>query len=225
MWPLLGVGVVVVGFVLRLNPLLVIAAAAFVTGWTGHLSPVETISVLGKAFNQNRLVGVVWLVLPVIGLLERAGLQERARLLVGRIHAATTGRLLLVYFVVRQMTIALGLPIGGQAQMVRPLIAPMAEAAAESRGVALADKTRRLIRAHAAATDNVATFFGEDIFVAVGSILVIKGMLDQSGFIVQPLDLSLWAIPTALLALAIHGTRLLLLDRRLARIAAVEKSE
>jgi len=27
--------------------------------------------------------------------------------------------------------------------------------------------------------------------------------------------LSLWAIPTALCALAIHGTRLLLLDRRL----------
>jgi uncharacterized membrane protein len=34
---------------------------------------------------------------------------------------------------------------------------------------------------------------------------------------VQPFDLSLWAIPTAILALVIHGARLLWLDRRLAR--------
>jgi uncharacterized membrane protein len=46
---------------------------------------------------------------------------------------------------------------------------------------------------------------------------LIKGFLEQSGVIVQPLDLSVWAIPTAVLALVIHGTRLLLLDRRLMR--------
>ncbi len=219
MLSLLGVGVVILGFALRLNPLLVIAAAAFVTGWAGHLTLVETISALGKAFNQSRLVSVVFLVLLVIGLLERSGLQERARILIGRIHAATTGRLLIVYFLFRQSTIALGLQIGGHAQMVRPLIAPMAEAAAETHTGPLDDKTRWLIRAHAAAADNVAAFFGEDIFVAVGSILVIKGMLDQTGIVVQPLDLSLWAIPTAILALLIHGTRLALLDRTLRRRA------
>jgi uncharacterized membrane protein len=32
---------------------------------------------------------------------------------------------------------------------------------------------------------------------------------------VQPLSLSLWAIPTAIIAFFIHGARLLLLDRRL----------
>jgi uncharacterized membrane protein len=36
---------------------------------------------------------------------------------------------------------------------------------------------------------------------------------------VQPLDLSLWAIPTAILALLIHATRLVLLDRKLRRRA------
>ena len=50
-------------------------------------------------------------------------------------------------------------------------------------------------------------FFGEDIFIAIGSILLIKGMLEQTGIIVQPLDLSLWAIPTAILAFLIHGAR------------------
>ena len=32
----------------------------------------------------------------------------------------------------------------------------------------------------------------------------------------QPLELSVWAIPTAIVALLIHGTRLVLLDRRIA---------
>jgi uncharacterized membrane protein len=216
MWTLLGVGVVVLGFLLRFNPLLVIAAAVFVTGWAGHLSLYDTVAALGHAFNQSRLVSIQLLVLPVIGLLEREGLKERARILIGKVHAATTGRLLLVYLFARQITIAFGLPIGGQAQMVRPLVAPMAEAAEETHRGSLDGPTRELIRAHAAAADNVGAFFGEDIFIAIGSIMLIKGMLDQAGVIVQPLELSVWAIPTAILAFLIHGARLLLLDRRLA---------
>jgi uncharacterized membrane protein len=215
MLTLLGVGVVVLGFLLRFNPLLVIAAAVFVTGWAGHISLVDTIAALGHAFNQSRLVSIPLIVLPVIGLLEREGLQERARILIGKLKEATVGRLLVVYLFVRQVTIAFGLPIGGHAQMVRPLIAPMAEAASETHAGPLDDKKRQLIRAYAASAENVGAFFGEDIFIAIGSIMLIKGMLDQSGIIVQPLDLSLWAIPTAILAFVIHATRLLLLDRKL----------
>jgi uncharacterized membrane protein len=58
-------------------------------------------------------------------------------------------------------------------------------------------------------------FFGEDIFLAVGSILLIRGFLETNGIVVQPLSLSLWAIPTAVAAAVIHGVRLLMLDRRL----------
>jgi len=143
---------------------------------------------------------------------------ERGRMLIAGIGAATSGRLLLLYLALRQLSAALGLTsLGGQAQMVRPLIAPMAEAAAESRLGPLPDKLKFLIRAHAAGADNVGAFFGEDIFIAFGSILLIKGFLQQNGIEVQPLQLSVWAIPTALLAFAIHGTRLFLLDRRLTR--------
>ena len=167
----------------------------------------------------------MWLVLPVIGLLERYGLQERARILVSRLRGMTVGRLLLIYFGVRQLAASLGLPLGGQAQMVRPLIAPMAEAAAENTFGELKDESRYFIRANAAAAENIGLFFGEDVFIAIGSILLIKGFLEQSGLIVQPLDLSLWAIPTAVLAFAVHGTRLLLIDRRLKRISAGEARE
>jgi uncharacterized membrane protein len=220
MLTLLGIAVVVAGFAIRLNPLLVIGAAAFVTGWAAGFSPVEILSAFGKAFNENRYVSLLWLVLPLIGLLERYGLQERARMLIARIRVVTVGRLLLLYFVIRQITASLGLTsLGGHPQMVRPLIAPMAEAAAEKELGAISDDTRFRIRANAAAVDNVALFFGEDIFLAISSILLIKGFLQQSGVVVQPFELSVWAIPTAVLARLIHGTRVLLFDRRLKREA------
>jgi hypothetical protein len=71
-----------------------------------------------------------------------------------------------------------------------------------------------------AATDNVGLFFGEDIFMAIGSILLIVGFLDQSGITVEPLHLSVWAIPTAIAAFLVHGARLLLFDRKLAKSRA-----
>ena len=227
---LLGIAVLVVGFVLRGNPLLIVLAAALVTGmaaaWTPGAGPgalahaaLETLAAFGKAFNANRYVSVVWLVVAAIGMLERMGLQERARAWIAGVHAATAGRLLAVYFVLRQLTAAVGLTsLGGQAQMVRPLIAPMAEGAAEARHGPLTDRVRHTIRAHCAAVDNIAVFFGEDIFIAIASILLIQGFMEQSGVVVQPFDLSRWAIPTALAALAIHGLRLARLDRTLRRM-------
>ncbi len=225
MLTLCGIVIVVAGFVAGFNPLLVVTVAAVATGLAAGLDIVAVISALGRAFTQNRYVGIVWLVLPVIGLLERAGLRERAQALIARSRQATTGRVLALYFVVRQLAAALGLTaLGGHAQMVRPLVAPMAEAAAERRFGAITPATRFLIRAHAAASDNIAVFFGEDIFIAIASILLIKGFLQTNGIDVAPLQLSVWAMPTALLALVVHVARLVLLDRELQRQAkAVER--
>ena len=216
MFSLIGIVVVVVGFVLRINPLLVVTVAGLATGIASGLAPLEVVAAFGKAFITSRYVAIVWLVLPVIGILEHAGLKERARAVIARLRTATTSRVLVVYFVIRQITAALGLTsLGGHPQMVRPLIAPMAEGAAENKYGDLPKKTRYKIRAHSAAVDNIALFFGEDIFIAIGSILLIRGFLDQNGIHVEPTQLAIWAIPTALCALIIHCTRLLLLDRKL----------
>src|SRR5450759_5194926 len=218
MLTLIGVAIVVVGFVLRMNPLLVVTVAGLATGIASGLGPLAVVAAFGKAFIASRYVAIVWLVLPVIGLLEHAGLKERARAVVAGLHAATAPRVLTIYFTVRQITAALGLTsLGGHAQMVRPLVAPMAEAAVENRYGEIPIATRRRIRAHSAATDNVAVFFGEDIFIAIGSILLIKGFLEQNGIRVEPTQLAAWAIPTAISAWLIHVTRLMLLDRSLRR--------
>jgi uncharacterized membrane protein len=210
LWPLIGIGIVVIGFALRANPLAVVVAAAFGSGLGAGLSIPEVVAALGKTFHQNRYVSVPWITLPVIGLMERAGLQEQAAALIARTKSATTSRILLIYLGFRQITAALGLTqIAGHAQTVRPLLAPMTEAAATRDNPTISEDGRNKVKAMAAATDNVGIFFGEDIFLAIASILLIKGFLESAGIIVQPLQLSVWAIPTALAAFAVHGGRLL----------------
>lgn len=213
-----GIAVIILGFVLRFNPLLVVTASALVTGLAAGLDPVAILAAFGHAFNETRYVTIIWIILPVIGLLERFGLQERARALVAGFGRATAGRLLIAYLLFRQLTAAIGLTsIAGPAQTVRPLVAPMAEALAERQAGELDDAARERVKALAAATDNVGLFFGEDIFLAIGSILLMKGLLQQFGIVLEPFQLSVWAIPSAVGALLIHGFRLWWLDRRLAR--------
>jgi uncharacterized membrane protein len=216
--PLLGIALVVIGFALRFNPLLVVATAAIVTGLFGHMPFLKVLGILGHGFNENRYVTVIWIILPVVGLLERYGLQERARALIADIRGATAGRLLIIYLVVRQILSALGLTtVAGHAQTVRPLVAPMVTAAAEKQRGELDERTTERVKAMSAATDNVGLFFGEDIFIAIGSILLIQGSMAGFGIQLTPIHLSLWAIPTAICAFLIHSARLLWLDRMLGR--------
>ena len=216
MWPLVGVLVLAAGFRLRLNPLASVMAAAFAAGLASGHGPLDILAHFGKAFNEARYVSLIWLVTPVIGLLERAGLRQAARRLIAGAKGLTPGRLLFSYLGLRQISAALGLTaLGGQAQMVRPLIAPMTEQAGETlKGEALSEDETQALRAHAAATDNIGVFFGEDIFIAFGSVLLIRGVLAAGGHDVGPFAISVYAIPTAVLAFLAHGFRLLRLDRR-----------
>ena len=217
-WPLLGIALVVLGFALRFNPLLVVFVSAVVTGLLAGMPFLKVLGAVGKGFNDNRNVTLIYIVLPVIGLLERYGLQQQARALIRRMRSATTGRVLIIYLGFRQVFAALGLTtIAGHAQTVRPLVAPMALAAAEKEQGELDEETTEKVKEMSAATDNVGVFFGEDIFLAVSSILLIQGALAGFGIELTPFQLSMWAIPTAICAFVIHGTRLMMFDRQLRR--------
>ena len=220
LWPLVGVALVVAGFALRMNPALVVVGAGVVTGLVAGFDFVAVLVLLGEAFVANRYLALFLLTLPVIGLLERHGLKEHAQAWVARLRGATVGRLLLAYLAIRQFTASVGLnSLGGHPQTVRPLVAPMAEGAAAVRhGNALPDAERERIKAMSAATDNVGLFFGEDIFIAFGGVLLMQGVLAENGIVVEPLQIALWGIPTALCAFAIHGVRLLRHDRRMVRL-------
>ncbi|MBK9495936.1 MAG: DUF969 domain-containing protein [Xanthomonadales bacterium] len=216
LWPLLGVGMVVAGFALRLNPALVVVFSGLATGLIAGMSPVEVLALLGSAFIKNRYLALLLLTLPVISLLERHGLREQARHLIQGLRGATAGRLMLAYLLFRQLLSAIGLhSLGGHPQTVRPLLAPMTEAAAEAQKPTLSATERERLRALAASTDNVGLFFGEDIFIAFGGVLLMQSFLADNGIFVEPLQIALWGIPTAICAFLIHGARLLNLDRRL----------
>jgi uncharacterized membrane protein len=215
---LIGILIVALGFALRFNTLLVVMAAGIVTGLVAGMSFNEVIASFGKYFVESRYVTfTVVMVLPVMGLLERHGLKERAETLIRRAKAATAGRVVLLYTAVRQISISLGVSIGAHAGMVRPLVAPLAEGAARARHGKLPEETVELIRAHAAAADNVGNFFGEDIFIAVGAVVLMKGFFETQKIEVSVWAMALWGIPTALVAFATMWWRTRVLDRRIAR--------
>jgi uncharacterized membrane protein len=220
-WPLLGVAVVVAGFALKRNPVLVVVLAGLVSGFAAGKSPGELLALLGTAFVNNRTLLLFAVTLPAIGVLERAGLRERARTWILGFARLTLGRLLIAYMLVRQGLAMIGLPyVAGHPQTVRPLLAPMAEATTLRRFGALDDESRDRVRALAAATDNVGVFFGEDVFLAFSAVLLIQGFFKSQGIELDPLAIGLRALPTAIAASVIHGVRILVFERRLAaRIA------
>ena len=217
-WPLLGVAVVVAGFALRLNPALVVVVAGIVSGILSGMSMADLLALLGHSFLSNRMLMLFILTLPAIGLLERAGLRERAHAFIAGMRRLTFARLLIAYLATRQLLSMLGLnTVAGHPQTVRPLLAPMAEAAAEKIDPALDKQAHENIRAMAAATDNVGLFFGEDVFIALGAVLLIQAFFVQNGIELSPMSIAVWAVPTAIAAFIIHSIRIVLFQRRIAR--------
>lgn len=119
---LIGVVLIIVGFLLRFNPLVVVTVSALVTGLIGGLPIKELITQFGEAFTTNRYMSILIVTLPIVGLLERNGLQNQAAKLVSKIKAVTAGRIINIYLLIREIGAALGLnSIGGHPQTVRPL--------------------------------------------------------------------------------------------------------
>lgn len=214
---LIGILLVAVGFGFRVNALVVVLGAGLATGLAAGFPLREVVAMMGKFFVENRgLVLPIVLMLPVVGLLEKHGLQERIAALMRQARAATAGRILWLYQAMRGGLSVLGISLGNHAGMVRPLIAPMAEGAAARRGE-LTPATRERVRAHGAAAENVGNFFSDDILVAVGALLLVKGFFDAAGVVVTLEKIKLWSVPTALWVLLVGWWRYRALDRWLAK--------
>ncbi|MFE2029756.1 5-oxoproline transporter, DUF969 family subunit, partial [Streptomyces hygroscopicus] len=106
--------------------------------------------------------------------------------------------------------------MGAPALRLRPRVPPLPEGAAARRHGPLPERVRERVRSYSSSADTVGLFFGEDCFLAIGSILLITGFVNTTYHThLEPLQLALWAIPTAVCAFFIHGFRLLRLDRSL----------
>ena len=108
-WPLLGVGVVVAGFALRRNPVLVVVIAGIVSALAAGMSVADLLALLGRIFVENRMLLLFLLILPVIGLLEHYGLRERARSWIAGFRGLTLTRFQVTYLGLRQLLSMAGL--------------------------------------------------------------------------------------------------------------------
>jgi len=67
MWVLLAVAIVVIGFALRLNAMLVVAVAGIAAGLIAGMSPVKLIETFGTGFASSRSVTVFIVCYPLSG--------------------------------------------------------------------------------------------------------------------------------------------------------------
>ena len=204
-----GVAVLIVGMALRVNPLAVVLTSALTTGWLAGITPLALLALIGENFRDKRFLMVFLLVLPLVATLESLGLREYLKRVMAARRNTTLASVLSSYFLVRQIASACGLTsLGGHPQSVRPLLVPLAESAAMQRWGVLKKAQLEKLKAFCAGTDNIALFFGEDVFLAFGAVLLIQATLKDYGISAEALNISLWAIPTAILAAVIHLIRI-----------------
>lgn len=180
---LIGILIIVVGFALKLDVLATVIISGIVTGLVAGIDFVEILSILGQSFVDNRLMSIFLIIFPVIAIIERYGLKERASYLIGKIKNASAGKVLSLYMIIRSIASALNVRIGGHVQFIRPLILPMSEAAAKSsKGEDLDEKEAEDVKGLAAAVENYGNFFAQNVFPASSGVVLIQGTLVGAGF-------------------------------------------
>jgi uncharacterized membrane protein len=191
--------------------------AGIITGLVGGLDIGDILSTLGSAFITNRYMSLFLVTLPVIGILERYGLRETAANLIRSIKAATSGKVMTTYMIIRELAAAFSLRLGGHVQFIRPLVYPMALGASEMNFQELDEETKEEIKGHSAAAENYGNFFGQNVFIAAGGVLLIVGTLGELGVEVTPAQVSTASIPIAVLAFVYTLIQNYFFDRKLAK--------
>lgn len=222
---LIGVLIIIIGFILKLDTIAVVLIAGIITGLVGGLGFGEILSTLGSAFVNTRYMSLFLVTLPVIGILERYGLRERAAELIKNIKAVTVGKVLTTYTIVRELAAAFSLRLGGHVQFIRPLVLPMAQGAAEANYDNIGEEEIEEIKGYAAASENYGNFFGQNVFIASGGVLLIVGTLGELGIEVTPLAVSRASIPIAVVALVYAAIQYYMLDKKFSKKLNKDKSE
>ena len=188
LWPLIGVLIIIAGFALRFNPMLVVIVTAIERHlprafrrqgagrhWHGLRQDAQPAVDHPAAAGRDRSAGAPWPA-PACAELDQLHQVGHRRSSAHRLSGSApahgrhrpdqSGR-----------SSANGAPAAGA----------MAEGATESRYGKLSAKVREKLRAMSAATDNVGLFFGEDIFVAFGAIVLMTTFLKEAGIDVEPI--------------------------------------
>lgn len=212
---LLGILIVVVGFALKLDSILIILAAAVVTALVGGLGFTGLLETLGKSFVANRAMAIFILIMLVTGTLERNGLKEAAARLISRVKGASPGKVIGLYGIMRSIFAAFNVSFGGVAGFVRPIIMPMATGAVEAAGEEVHPEHLEQIKGMASGMENITWFFGQVLFVGGAGGLLVQSTLKSLGYDVSLIDLVKVEIPVAIMALLVAIVYYNLKDQKL----------
>ncbi|MCR1928310.1 DUF969 domain-containing protein [Enterococcus gallinarum] len=214
---LIGILVILVGFLLKLDTIAVVLIAGLATALVSGIDSTDFLSMLGKAFVDNRLVTLFLLTLPMVGISERFGLKQQAVVLIEKIKGLTPGKFLSLYLFIRELAGFFSIRIQGHTQFIRPIVNPMTQAAAENKYGELEEADQEKIKARAAANENYGNFFAQNTFVAASGVLLITGTLKSLGYDVAASAIAQASIPIALIVLVIATLSNLAFDRKLSK--------
>lgn len=214
---LLGILIVVIGFVLKLDSILIIMIAAIVTALVAGMDPATFLETLGSSFVANRSMCVFVMVMVVTGTLERNGLKQAAANLMKKFKNASAGVVLAIYGVFRLVFAAFNVSFGGVAGFVRPIVLPMASAAAKKNGKKISEKYEENLKGMASGMENIAWFFGQVLFVGTSGMILVQSTLAGLGYNVELVDLMKVQIPVAIIAVGVAIVYYYLKDKQLSR--------
>ena len=209
---LLGVLIVIVGFALKLDSILIIFLALIATGIVGGLGVGGLLETIGTNFVANRSMAIFIMILLVTGTLERNGLREAAANLIRKVKSATAGKLVAVY---GMLFGAFNVSFGGVAGFIRPVLLPMIEGAISNKeGKANEDHVEEA-KGLAVAMQNFTWFFFQVLFVGGAGGILVQTTLAGLGYEVELIDLAAAEIPVALVALVVSCAFVILKDNKL----------
>ncbi|EFP60379.1 DUF969 domain-containing protein [Erysipelotrichaceae bacterium AF15-26LB] len=215
---LIGIAIIVLGFALKFDVLATVLLAGLVTGIVAGMDIPHILSILGESFVSNRLMSIFLIIFPVIAIIERYGLKERAAYLIGKIKNASAGKVLAIYMVVRTAASAFNVRIGGHVQFVRPLILPMSEAAAKvSKHGELSEQEIDELKGHAAAVENFGNFFAQNCFAAASGVVLIQGTLSMYKEVTLS-SIALASLPVMLITVIFTFVQVFLFDRKVKKV-------
>lgn len=213
---LIGVFVVVLGFIFKVETLFTVMVAGILTGLVSGLSINDILTIIGESFVSNRAVSLFIVTLPVIGMLERYGLRQRAVFLIQKLQKLTAGGILTLYTFIRQIAGLLSIRMSGHPQFVRPIINPMAQAAG-SKYFKLDEEDEEAIKALSAASENYGNFFGQNLFAGSSGVLLVASTLSEQGFDILGIDIAKASFIMAIVALAVVFIQNKMLDSKLSK--------
>lgn len=212
---LIGILIIVLGFIFKLNIVFTVILSGFVTALVAGIPFIEFLEILGENFVNQRIVTLFIITLPVIGLSEQFGLKQSAEKIVKKRENLSSGALLSVYLAFRELAGFFAMRIYGLVQFVRPIIFPMAEAAVEKQNGKITEEQREKLKARSTAMENFGNFFSQNTFIGAGGVLLIVGQMETLGYPVSNADIASKSLPIALICLVLGVVKNIVDDRKM----------